>query len=79
MITINMDKAKDIHKNKLRAEREPMLKDLDVKFQRAQEDGLDTKDIVAKKQALRDVTKHPKLLNAETIEELAVLTLELLI
>lgn len=74
-----MDKAKEIHKNKLRAEREPLLKDLDVKFQRAQEDGSDTKDIVAKKQALRDVTKHPKLLNAETIEELSILTLEILI
>jgi len=79
MIIINMDKAREIHKNKLRLEREPLLKDLDIKFQRALEDGSDTKDIVAKKNALRDVTVHPDLLNAKNIDELKILTLDKLV
>lgn len=79
MIIINMDKAKEIHKNILRSERAPLLQELDVKFQRALEDGADTTDIVDKKKALRDVTKHPDLLNAATIEVLKSLTLDKLI
>lgn len=79
MITVNMNKAKDIWKEKLREERAPLLNALDVKFQRALEDGLDTSDIVAQKKALRDVTVHPDLLNAQTPEELKELTLDKLI
>ena len=41
--------------------------------------GLDTSDIVAQKKALRDVTVHPDLLNAQTPEELKELTLDKLI
>lgn len=56
MITVNFDKAKDITKNRLRAEREPLLAAQDVAFQRALESGADTTAIVAEKQRLRDVT-----------------------
>jgi hypothetical protein len=56
MITINLDKAKAITKDRLRAERTPLLQAQDVAFQRATETGADTSAIVAEKQRLRDVT-----------------------
>ena len=55
-VTVNIDKAKDITKDRLRAERKPLLESLDVQFQRALETGADTTDIVAEKQRLRDIT-----------------------
>jgi hypothetical protein len=56
MITINLAKAKEITKARLRAEREPLLQAQDVLFQRALESGADTTAIVTEKQRLRDVT-----------------------
>ena len=56
MITINMDKAKDITKERLRIERKPLLEEQDVLFMQAQESGADTTEIVAEKQRLRDIT-----------------------
>jgi len=56
MITINLDKAKEITKERLREEREPLLAAQDVAFQRALETGADTSSIVAEKQRLRDIT-----------------------
>jgi len=51
---IDMAKAREIHKTKIREARGPKLAELDVEFQRALETGSSTTDIVAKKQALRD-------------------------
>ena len=51
---IDMAKAREIHKNNIRAARESKLAELDIQFQRALETGASTTDIVAKKQALRD-------------------------
>ncbi len=51
---IDMAKAREIHKTNIRIAREPKLAELDVEFQKAQETGASTTDIVAKKQALRD-------------------------
>ena len=68
MITINLNKAKDITKNRLRAERAPLLQAQDVAFQRALETAADTTAIVAEKQRLRDVTKLAD--QATTVEEL---------
>lgn len=56
MITINLDKAKEITKERLRDKRAPLLQTLDVQFQRALETGADTSSIVAEKQRLRDIT-----------------------
>ena len=56
VVTVNLDKAKEITKKRLRAEREPLLAAQDVLFQRAQESGGDTTAIVAEKNRLRDVT-----------------------
>ena len=57
MITVNIPKAKDITKDRLRADRKPLLEAQDVLFMQAQESGADTTDIVAEKQRLRDITK----------------------
>lgn len=55
-ITININKAKEITKERLRAERRPLLEAEDIKFMQAQESGADTTAIVAEKQRLRDIT-----------------------
>lgn len=68
MITINIDKAKEITKERLRAERAPLLQQQDVAFQRALEEGADTSAIVAEKQRLRDITSLVD--QVETLEEL---------
>ena len=49
-----MAKAKEIHRKKIRIARDPKLQELDIEFQKAQETGASTTDIIAKKQALRD-------------------------
>ena len=49
-----MAKAREIHKKNIRIVRKPLLEALDVEFQKAQETGASTTDIVAKKNALRD-------------------------
>jgi len=72
-IKINIAKAKDITKDRLRAEREPKLQALDVAFQRALESNTDTTDIVNKKQALRDATNQVDSMT--TVEELKSATL----
>jgi len=51
---VDMAKAREIHKNNIRAARSPKLAELDIEFQKALETGASTTDIVAKKQALRD-------------------------
>jgi hypothetical protein len=70
MITINMEKARDVHRDRMRFARKPMFADLDIEFQRAFETGADTSEIVAKKQALRDVTIDPAIEAAQTPDEL---------
>lgn len=55
-VSVNLSKAKALTKDRLRAERAPLLAAQDVAFQRAQEIGADTSAIVAEKQRLRDIT-----------------------
>ena len=74
MITINLNKAKDITKERLRAEREPLLQAQDVAFQRALETGAETAAIVAEKQRLRDITQLAD--QATSTEELKALKAE---
>ena len=68
MITVNLDKAKDITKDRLRAERKPLLEAQDVAFQRALETSEDTTAIVAEKQRLRDITNQVDTMT--TVDEL---------
>jgi hypothetical protein len=72
MITINLDKAKAITKDRLRAERTTLLQAQDVAFQRAIEEGADTSAIVAEKQRLRDITGLAD--SATTLDELKAIT-----
>lgn len=74
MITVSRPKAEVIVVERLRIEREPLLAELDTSFMRALESGEDTADIVAKKQALRDITERD--LSALSLTELAALTIE---
>ena len=68
MIVVNINKAKQITKDRLRAERQPLLQAQDVAFQRALESGTDTAAIVAEKQRLRDITQLAD--QATTLEQL---------
>jgi len=55
---VNFSKAQTITKDRLRADRKPLLEEQDVLFMRAQEAGLDTSAIVTEKQRLRDITEQ---------------------
>ena len=68
MITVNIDKAKDITKDRLRAERAPLLEAQDVAYMRAVEASQDTAAIVSEKQRLRDITQLAD--QAQTLDEL---------
>ena len=73
-IIVDINKAKDITKDRLRAERKPLLEAQDVAFQRALEINADTFAIVAEKQRLRDITNLVD--DADTLEELKNISLE---
>jgi len=68
VITINIDKAKEIKKESLRAERKPLFEAQDVAYMRAQEAGEDTTAIIAEKVRLRNITMLCD--TAETVEDL---------
>jgi len=74
MITINLAKAKDITKDRLRIDRKPLLEAQDVLFMQAQESGADTTDIVAEKVRLRDITKDAD--SCTTTDQLKALSCE---
>jgi uncharacterized protein YdaT len=67
-IIVDINKAKDITKDRLRQERKPLLEAQDVAFQRALESNADTSVIVAEKQRLRDITNQVDSMT--TVEEL---------
>lgn len=74
LIKINNEKAIEITKEKIRALREPMFKQLDLDFQRALETGSDTTLIVQEKQRLRDLTDSA---NDKTPDELLLILKQL--
>ena len=81
MITINLAKAKEITKDRLRIERKPLCDSVgkvliiceaqDVLFMKAQEDGANTSAIVTEKNRLRDITKLAD--SADTTDKLKLL------
>lgn len=72
MITVNINKAKDIAKDRLREERAPLLAAQDIAYIRAIEANQDVSAIVAEKQRLRDITQV--IDTCSTIEELKSVT-----
>jgi hypothetical protein len=81
VITVDMTKAREIVRDKLRAERAPKLAQLDTDWFRAAETAnTDAQaSIATQKQALRDITSHVAIDNATTPEELSVITLDSLL
>lgn len=79
-VTVDMSKARDIHRDHLRTLREPLLKALDIDYQRADEAGdAKAKAAIAKrKQGLRDVTADPAIEAAQASSELAAVIPEAL-
>ena len=74
MITVNLSKAKDITKDRLRLDRKPLLEAQDVLFMKAQESSADTTAIVTEKNRLRDITKDAD--TCTTTDQLKALTVE---
>ena len=72
MIVINIDKAKEITKDRLRVERAPLLQAQDVAYMRALESSSDTSPILAEKQRLRDITQLADA--CSSLEELKTLS-----
>ena len=57
-ITIDINKAKVLTKDRLREERKPLLDAQDILFNRALEGSADTSAIVTEKNRLRDITNQ---------------------
>jgi len=76
MITIDITKAKEVWKDKIRNARKLALEKLDIDFIKAQEQGNDTTSIVATKQILRDLPKQVD--TANSIEEIKAVWNDLL-
>lgn len=70
VISVDMDKARVIWREKIRAARDAAFPALDAAFMKALETGADTSAIVAQKQALRDAPADPAIGTASTPEEL---------
>mgnify|MGYP003147157285 CR=1 FL=1 len=70
MIIHDMEKAKEIWRNKIRRARTPKLTELDVRYMRALEDGSDVNIIVQNKEQLRNYPNRVEIEQATTIEQL---------
>ena len=57
-ITVDINKAKVITKDRLRDDRKPLLEAQDILFMKAREAGTSTSAIVTEKQILRDITNQ---------------------
>jgi hypothetical protein len=81
MIVVNIEKAKEIQKDRLRAERNKAFEQLDRDFMLAMAKGDNTlaMEVEAQRVKLRDVTKHELLMSAMSVDQLKLCTLEELI
>lgn len=72
MINYNMDKAKEIFRNRIREARKPKFEELDYAFMKAIELGNSEEQsrIVSEKQLLRDAPADPDIDTATTVQEL---------
>ena len=74
-VNVNMQKARDIHRDRIRIKRDEKLKALDISYMRADEQGDATQkaNIANEKQILRDLPQDFDLTQATTPEELNAL------
>ena len=73
-ITVDITKAKVITKDRLRADRKPLLEAQDILFMRAQEAGTSTTAIVTEKNRLRDITNQVDSMTTTTQLKAATVT-----
>ena len=75
MITININLAKDIWRNQIRLNRQPLLEKLDIEFIRSLESGdIEKQNLIkTQKQALRDAPSDPRIDLANSAEELLII------
>ena len=73
MIKIDIPKAQEITKDRLRVERTPLLQALDIEIMKNLSDATKLAEIEAEKQRLRDITKVVDTLY--TVEELKAVSL----
>ena len=73
-INVDITKAKVITKDRLRADRKPLLEAQDILFMKAQEAGSDTSAIVTEKQRLRDITTQVDSMTTTTQLKAATVT-----
>lgn len=74
MIKINQEKAIELVKNNIRAWREAEFKKNDIAIQNALVDGLDTTELITRRDYLRDL---PNQCENKSIDELKLLMTEL--
>lgn len=75
MIIINLDKAKNIWRDKIRQDRSRAFEILDIAFFKALESGniVEQTNIANKKQQLRDATADPRIDQASDVESLKLI------
>ena len=71
---VSITKAKVITKDRLRAERKPLLEAQDILFTRAQEAGTSTTAIATERQRLRDITNQVDSMTTTTQLRAATVT-----
>ena len=67
---INMSRARELNKDKIRIDSKPKLEQLDIEFNKALETSADTTSIVSKKQALRDAPADSAIESAADVTAL---------
>lgn len=73
VISVNMNKAKDIWRDKIRQARIEPLAALDTAYMKALETSASTTQIIADKQALRDAPALSSIDSASTVDELVAI------
>ena len=71
----DLNKARELHKEKLRLARVPLLQDLDIQVSKALASGKpEVAPLEAERQKLRDITADPRIEVAQTIDDLKKVT-----
>ena len=72
IVVIDVEKAKEVWRRRMREARAPLMTKLDAEYFRAMEEGdkAKQKEIAATKKLLRDVTSLKELADAKTVEEI---------
>jgi len=71
-VSVDMPKARNIHMDRIREEREKKLKEIDIDINKREDTGIDTTDMRKKRQDLRDIPQKFVLSGYKTPDELKV-------